>query len=45
MALVCVLIIRVSNEQLDNNGGIRPIPGNGQMEPASAVAAGSNKVC
>ena len=32
MALDCVLIMRVSNEQLDNDGGIRPIPGNGQTE-------------
>ena len=28
----CVLIMRVSNEQLNNDGGIRPIPGNGQTE-------------
>ena len=45
MALDCVLIMRVSNEQLDNNGGIRPIPGNGQMETGERrAAAGSSKV-
>lgn len=45
MALVCVLIMRVSNEQLDNNSGIRPIPGNGQMETGERrAAAGSSKV-
>ena len=45
MALDCVLIMRVSNEQLDNNGGIRSIPGNGQMETGERrAAAGSSKV-
>ena len=45
MALDCVLIMRVSNEQLDNNCGIRPIPGNGQMETGERrAAAGSSKV-
>ena len=44
-ALDCVLIMRVSNEQLDNNGGIRPIPSNGQMETGERrAAAGSSKV-
>ncbi len=31
--------MRVSNEQLDNNGGIRPVPGNGQMETGERRAA------
>jgi len=45
MSLECILIMRVSNEQLENNGGIRPIPGKGQTDSEKRRAAtGSSKV-